>query len=97
MKILKHLLAGVLTIALFTTYSPAKAGGHGDGSLYGGARNKWHDRNKDDGKQSNGKSSGNSGSGSTNHPVNDYAWALAIFSTAIGVKFITDKTNFAKN
>jgi len=97
MKTFKHLFVGILTVALFTVYSPAKAGGHGDGSLYGGARDKWNDWNKGDGKQGSGGNSGSSGSGSTNLPINDYAWALAIFGTAIGVKFITDKIKFAKN
>lgn len=97
MKTLKHLFVAVLTTALFTVHSPAKAGEHGDGSLYGGARDKWHDWHKDDGKQGNGSGSGSSGSGSTNLPVNDYVWALAIFGAAIGAKFITDKIKFAKN
>jgi len=100
MKTLKHLFVGVLTVALFTTYTPVKAGdhhGHGDGSLYGGASDKWQDWNNDDSKKGNNGSSGNGSSGGTNLPINDYAWALAIFGTAIGAKFITDKVKFSKN
>jgi hypothetical protein len=100
MKTLKHLFIGVLTVALFTAYSPVKAGdhrGHGDGSLYGGASDKWNDWKKDNGKQGSGSGSGSSNSGSTNLPINDYAWALAIFGTAIGIKFVTDKIKFAKS
>jgi hypothetical protein len=99
MKTLKHLFVGVLTVAFFAANSPVKAGdhrGHGDGSLYGGASDKWHNYNDDD-KKSTGSGSGSSSSGSTNLPINDYAWALAIFGTAIGIKFVTDKIKFAKN
>lgn len=101
MRTLKYLMAGVLTVALFTICSPAEAGdhhGHGDGSLYGGASDKWHDWNDhDDSKQGSGSSSGSSNSGSTNLPVNDYVWAITIFGAALGAKLITDKVKFVKD
>ena len=97
MKILKHLLAGVLTVALFTIYSPVKAGTkHGDGSLYGGASDKWHNWNDDD-KKGAGSGSGSGSSGSTNLPINDYVWALGIFAAALGAKIVTDKIKFVKD
>ncbi|MES2110677.1 MAG: hypothetical protein V4577_18100 [Bacteroidota bacterium] len=100
MRTLKHLLAGVLTVVLFTIYSPVKAGDrhdkHDDGSLYGGASDKWHDWNDDD-KKGAGSGSGSSGGSSTNLPINDYVWALGIFAAALGVKIVTDKIKFVKD
>ena len=101
MKTLKHLIACALTATLLAAHSPVKAGdhrGHGDGSLYSGASDKWHNYNDDNSKKGTaGNGSGSVSPGSPNLPINDYAWALAIFGTAIGVKFITDRIKFAKS
>ena len=99
MKTLKLVFIVVLTTALFIVCQRVKATdhhGHGDGSLYSGASDKWHGWNDDD-KQATGSNSGSGNSGSTNLPVNDYVWALVIFGAALGAKVITDKIKFAKN
>lgn len=99
MRKLKQLFIGVLTAVLFTVCQPVKAGGHhghSGGGLYDGASDKWHDWNDGD-KQGTGGGSGNSNSGSTNLPVNDYVWALVIFGAALGARVITDKIKFSKN
>ena len=100
MKRLKRLTFGILTAALFLTYSPVRADEHrdkhDDGSLYGGASDKWHNWNDDDNKQDKG-GSGSGNSGSTNLPANDNVWLLVIFGAAIGAKAITDKVKFSKS
>lgn len=79
--------------------SPAKADGHNghhdNGSLYDGAKDKWHDYNKDDNKNKNG-SSASTDDEATSLPVSNNISFLIIVAAAIGCKIITDKIKSAK-